>query len=68
MSVRTAWLLRAFAAWTLFVWLARINNVFEADRGAAFIAVHLVLAGVSVAFALATLFVVRRERARRGSS
>jgi hypothetical protein len=62
MKLRHAVLLRAFAAWTLFVWLTRIKNVFDDDRSAGFIAVHLLLAGVSVAFALATFAVVRRER------
>ncbi|HVE95029.1 MAG TPA: hypothetical protein VNB24_08925 [Acidimicrobiales bacterium] len=64
MSRSTARVLQAFAAWTLFVWLTRIKNVFDADRGATFIAVHLVLAGVSVAFAVATFALVRKERAR----
>lgn len=54
--------LRAFAVWTLFVWLTRIKNVFDQGRGAGFVVVHLVLALVSVAFAVGTFAIVRRER------
>ena len=63
MKIRTAVFLRAFAAWTIFVWVVRIKNVFDAGRGAGFVAVHVVLALVSVAFAAGTFAVVRRERA-----
>ena len=63
MQLRNAIFLRAFAVWTLFVWLTRIKNVFDQDRGFGFVAVHLVLALVSVAFAVGTFAVVRRERA-----
>jgi hypothetical protein len=55
--------LRAFAVWTIFVWVTRIKNVFDQDRGFGFIAVHVTLALVSVAFAAGTFAVVRRERA-----
>ncbi len=55
--------LRAFAVWTIFVWVTRIRNVFDGDRGFGFIAVHVGLALVSVLFALGTFAVVRRERA-----
>jgi hypothetical protein len=63
MKLRTAVFLRAFAAWTIFVWVVRIKNVFDAGRGAGFVAVHVTLALVSVAFAAGTFAVVRRERA-----
>ncbi|MDP1795270.1 MAG: hypothetical protein Q8K63_14125 [Acidimicrobiales bacterium] len=62
MNFRSALFLRAFAVWTLFVWLTRIKNVFEQDRGAGFVIVHLVLALVSVAFAVGTFAIVRKER------
>jgi hypothetical protein len=61
MQFRTALFLRAFAVWTIFVWVTRIKNVFD-HGGAAFIAVHVVLALISVAFALGTFAIVRRER------
>lgn len=65
MSFRSALFLRAFAVWTLFVWLTRIKNVFDQGRGAGFVIVHLVLAVISVVFALGTFAIVRRERGER---
>ena len=65
MSRSSAVLLRAFALWTVYVWGTRIWNVVGDDtRGFGFKAVHIVLALVSVAFAVATWFVVRKERRR----
>lgn len=64
MQLRTAVFLRAFAVWTIFVWLTRIKNVFG-HGGAAFIAVHVTLALISIAFAAGTFAIVRGER-RRG--
>jgi hypothetical protein len=63
MKIRSAVFLRAFAVWTIFVLEVRIKNVIDAGRGAGFVAVHLALALVSVAFAAGTFAVVRRERA-----
>lgn len=62
MKLRSAVFLRAFAVWTLFVWITRIKNVFDQGRGAGFVVVHLVLALVSVAFAVGTFAIVRKER------
>ena len=56
--------LRAFAVWTVFVWGTRIKNVFDGDRSWQFIAVHVALALVSVAFALGTWRVVTQNRGR----
>jgi hypothetical protein len=63
MQLRSAIFLRSFAVWTIFVWVTRIKNVFDQDRGFGFVAVHVGLALVSVAFAAGTFAVVRRERA-----
>ena len=63
MKIRSAVFLRSFAVWTIFVWVTRIKNVFDQDRGFGFVAVHVGLALVSVAFAAGTFAVVRRERA-----
>ena len=63
MQLRNAVFLRAFAIWTIFVWVTRIKNVFDQDRGFGFVAVHVTLALVSVAFAVGTFALVRRERA-----
>jgi predicted branched-subunit amino acid permease len=63
MSRRDAFILRAAAVWTLWVWGTRIGNVIGDDaRSTAFKAVHVVLALVSVAFAVALLRVASRNR------
>ncbi len=65
MSSREALVLRAFAAWTVYVWGTRIWNVVgDESRDVAFKAVHVALAVVSVAFAVATWVVVSRVRRR----
>jgi len=58
-----ALILRSAAVWTIFVWVTRIKNVFDQDRGFGFVAVHVALALVSIAFAAGTFAVVRKERA-----
>jgi hypothetical protein len=63
MSLRDAWILRAAAAWTVWVWATRIWNIWgDADRSAGFKIVHTVLAAVSVGFAIAIWSVARRGR------
>ena len=65
MTRRDALVLRAFAAWTLYVWGTRIWNLLGDDtRSLAFKAVHSGLALVSVAFAVAAWRVVTRVRRR----
>jgi hypothetical protein len=57
--------LRAFALWTVWVWGTRIGNVMsDHSRSVGFKAVHVILAIVSVAFAVATWIIVRRVRTR----
>jgi small neutral amino acid transporter SnatA (MarC family) len=66
-SRSSAILLRAFAVWTVWVWGTRVWNILGEDgRSVGFKVVHVVLALVSVAFAVATWFVVRKERRRHG--
>ena len=56
-------MLQAFAAWTIWVWGTRIWNVIGDDeRTTGFKVVHIVLAVVSVAFAVATWMIARRNR------
>ncbi len=62
MKIRSAIFLRAFAVWTIFVWVTRIKNVFDQGRGAGFVIVHVVLALISIAFAVGTFAIVRKER------
>ncbi len=66
MSRRDAFVLRAFAGWTVYVWVTRMWNIVRDDeRDAAFKTVHMVLALVSVAFAVATWTIVSRNRRRQ---
>jgi hypothetical protein len=63
MSRSSALLLRAFAVWTVYVWVTRIWNILGDDTtSVGFKVVHSVLAVISVAFAVAAWFVVRKER------
>lgn len=64
MNRRQALFIRAFAAWTVWVWATRIWNVFGDDRSIGFKVVHSVLALVSVAFAVVTWGIVGRVRER----
>lgn len=71
MTSRQALVLRAFAIWTVYVWVTRIWNVWHdhtKGHGAAFKLVHTVLAVVSVAFAVAAWKIVGRVRDRRATA
>jgi hypothetical protein len=62
-------LLRAFALWTVYVWVVRIWNIWGDDtHDGAFKAVHTTIAAISVAFAVAAWVVVRRVRSRRSAT
>ena len=68
MTRREALLLRAFAVWTVYVWVTRLWNIWRDDaRGFGFKAVHTLLAVISVAFAVAAWAVVKRVRERTSS-
>ncbi len=66
-SRRAAFVLLAAAAWTLFIWVTRISNIVGDDeRSTGFKVVHVVLALVSVAFAIAIAWIgLRALRTRR---
>ena len=65
MTARQRLVLKAFAAWTVWVWGTRIWNIVGDDaRSAGFKAVHVVLALVSIAFAVATWTIAARSRRR----
>lgn len=58
---RDAWFLRLVAVWTVFIWLFRSWNIVrDHDRGAGFIVVHLIIAGISVALAVGVWRVASR--------
>jgi len=62
---RDAIILRAAAAWTLFIWAVRIRNILgDETRATSFKVVHTILALVSVAFAAALWRVASRNRQR----
>ncbi|MGH9164170.1 MAG: hypothetical protein ACRDZW_01480 [Acidimicrobiales bacterium] len=67
MTSRDALVVRIFAGWTVFVWATRISNVLrDGERDFAFKAVHVGLAAVSVALAVAAWRAVARSRSRAG--
>ena len=51
------------AGWTTLVWVLRAGDIaLTSDRGAAFIAVHVVLAVVSIGLAAGAVLAERRAR------
>jgi hypothetical protein len=63
LSRSQAIVLRAFALWTVYVWITRIWNIWrDRTRDGAFKAVHTVIAVISVAFAVACWLIVRHNR------
>jgi hypothetical protein len=54
-GARLPWAIPALAAATIAVWAVRVPLLLAADHEAAFVVVHLVLAGVSVALAAGAL-------------
>ncbi|HVF14047.1 MAG TPA: hypothetical protein VM942_05565 [Acidimicrobiales bacterium] len=68
MSRRDAIILRAAAGWTLFIWVTRIRNILgDETRSTGFKAIHVALAVVSVAFAIAIWRVAARAQRRTAS-
>jgi hypothetical protein len=68
MTRRQALILRAFAVWTVYVWVTRMWNIWHdhtKGHGGGFKTVHSVLAVISVAFAVAAWQVVSAVRAKR---
>lgn len=60
-SRRAVGVLFAAAAWTLFIWITRISNILgDDDRSTGFKIVHVVLALISVAFAVAIAVIAWR--------
>ncbi|MDP9441663.1 MAG: hypothetical protein M3P34_05705 [Actinomycetota bacterium] len=62
MNPRHRLVLRAFAVWTIWIWGTRIWNIVgDEGRTTGFKVVHIVLALVSVGFAVATLVITARS-------
>ncbi|HET7486601.1 MAG TPA: hypothetical protein VFJ85_01635 [Acidimicrobiales bacterium] len=67
MSRRDSLVLKAFSAWVVFIWAFRLPNVFkdhQPGHGFGFKAVHVVIAAVSVAFAVACWKIAARSTKR----
>ncbi len=64
MTAAQANVVRAFALWTVYVWITRIVNILGDDHDAGFKAVHTALAVISIALAVAAWVAVRRARRR----
>jgi hypothetical protein len=61
MTKAAVWTLRASAAWSLWVWAVLVRNMLvDHVHSTGFRVVHLVLAVISVAFAVATLVIAQR--------
>jgi hypothetical protein len=71
MTSRQALVLRAFAVWTVYVWLTLIWNIWHdhtKGHGTAFKVVHTGLAVVSITLAVAAWQTVTRVRSRKAGS
>ena len=64
MTRRTAWVLVAACAWTLYVWISRVFILAGQDSSTGFKVVHFALAAVSIAFGLAVGWIGLRELRR----
>ncbi len=63
MDLRSATILRASALWAVWVWAVLIKNmVTDHTHGIGFRLVHIGLAVISIAFAIVTWVIVRRQR------
>jgi Zn-dependent protease with chaperone function len=68
MTRRQALLLRAFAIWTVYIWVTLVWNIWHdhaKGHGAGFKAIHFVLAAISITFAVAAWRVVTAVLARQ---
>ena len=68
MTRRQALLLRAFAVWTVFIWVVLVKNIYNdhtARATASFKAVHYTLAVISLSLAIAAWRVVTVVAGRR---
>jgi hypothetical protein len=67
MSRRDTLILRLAAGWTVFIWAVFVRNLLRDDtRAVAFKVVHLTLAVVSLAFAVAIWRIATRSSRRVG--
>jgi uncharacterized membrane protein len=62
MSRRASLLLRASVIWTVWIWVVLVRNMVVGNFGWAFKLLHIVLAIVSVAFAVVTWHITTTSR------
>ena len=62
MSRRAALLLRASVVWTVWVWIVLVRNMIVGNFGWSFKLIHIVLAVVSLAFAVVTWHITTTSR------
>jgi len=69
MSRAAVWILRVSAVWAMWVWAVLVRNMLvDHNHALSFRVVHIVLAVISVAFAVATLVIAQKmARQLRGS-
>jgi hypothetical protein len=65
MKRSSVWILRISAVWSIWVWAVLVRNMLiDHNHALSFRVVHIVLAAISFAFAIATL-VIAQQGARR---
>ncbi|HUY07408.1 MAG TPA: hypothetical protein VMU99_09130 [Acidimicrobiales bacterium] len=63
MDLKSATVLRASVIWAVWVWAVLVKNMLtDHTHGIGFRLVHIVLAVISIGFAIVTWIIVRRQR------
>ncbi|HEY2301957.1 MAG TPA: hypothetical protein VGH66_08685 [Acidimicrobiales bacterium] len=68
MTRRQSLILKAFAVWTVYIWVTLVWNIWHdhtKGHGLGFKMVHTVLAIISITFAVATWRIVTSVRSKR---
>ena len=71
MSRTSVWVLRVSAVWSIWVWAVLVKNMLnDHTHGLSFRVVHIILAVISVAFAVVTILIAQKmsSQLRRASS
>jgi len=68
MNRSSIWILRAAGIWALWVWAVLIRNMAnDHTHSTGFRVVHIVLAVISIGFAVATIVIAQQQSRRRRS-
>ncbi|CAB4815966.1 MAG: hypothetical protein F2903_04940 [Actinobacteria bacterium] len=71
MSRTSVWVLRVSAVWSIWVWAVLVKNMLnDHNHGLSFRVVHIILAVISLAFAVVTILIAQKmsSQLRRASS